>query len=649
MSRTPMTPTPTTPTTMMPTSLLARRCRRLVLAAAAALALGIAAATPALVEPAATVAAQTTAGWHLLVYTVNDSEADLPLGLDLDEMVAASRSGIAFTVYVDGSSASSPTFASSAVPRVDEAVIVEIAGGTATITQHLGEVDSGSPDTLGWFVAQGLRAHPTERIGLVIWDHGSGWQGIAFDQDVSSAGAQRRTSSIAADELGAAMAAARSATGHRPLDLVIFDACLMANWDVLAATAPSADYAIASEELVPGLGLDYDAFTVFTDPDADITTIFDTLASGFQRDVVVGDPRSADAMTLDLVDLAQIAAVDGALTAFTNAAAADVSANPVPYIGAAGAGLRYGTDGDYWAGFLDLGEFLGRLDTISPDVAAARDRLVAAIDGAVIDSFATPTYAASTGLTVYFPTEPREYDANYDAQPTAQTWRPFLRAFYDAQAQQVLATDAAFTAARYEISSPDADGYFTISAPVSAQFAGSVELFAAVPGSAGALTYFETDSGEMVGGRATARILPTLTTISDGINSGVPFTRYVREADGWHGYSQFTLQRSDGSIANMNWDRSEQDTGPITILDPAGTLVTYTPAAGDVAYPVNMVQAPGEQPERVATAPALDPGVPWTVSDQPLAQGTPVYVELQLRDATGATIDSLSGYLVAGK
>ena len=267
----------------------------------------------------------------------------------------------------------------------------------------------------------------------------------------------------------------------------------------------------------------------------------------------------------------------------------------------------------------------------------------------MVGSIATPSYSSATGLTVYFPTEPREYDANYDAQPTAQTWRPFLSSFYDAQAAQVLSSDVGFAADAYTISAPDADGYFTITAPVSPQFNGSIELVAGLPAADGSLTYFETDSGEVVGGQATARILPTLTTISDGTNSGIPFTRYVHESDGWHGYSQFTLQRTDGSIANMTWDRSEQDTGPITVLDPAGTLVNYTPAVGDLAYPINMVQQPGGQPERIATAPALDPSVPWTVSDQAVAAGARVYVELQLKDAAGVTVDALSGYVVTGK
>jgi hypothetical protein len=62
-----------------------------------------------------------------------------------------------------------------------------------------------------------------------------------------------------------------------------------------------------------------------------------------------------------------------------------------------------------------------------------------------------------------------------------------------------------------------------------------------------------------------------------------------------------------------------------------------------------MVQAPGAQPERRATAPALDATVPLTVSDQPIAPGTQVYVELQNKDAAGVVVDSLSGYFAVGQ
>ena len=123
-------------------------------------------------------------------------------------------------------------------------------------------------------------------------------------------------------------------------------------------------------------------------------------------------------------------------------------------------------------------------------------------------------------------------------------WRPFLSAFYEAQAEVVLQSDIGFVGESLSVESIG-DGQYTIAGPITANFPGTIELLAALPDASGQLNYFETDSGSVVDGRAAAVLYPSLTTVSDGSTSAVPFTRYVREDDGWHGYSQFTLQRAD--------------------------------------------------------------------------------------------------------
>ena len=459
-------------------------------ATAAAVALSLGAAT-ALAGVGAEVAdAQVPPGWHVLVYTVNDSSSDLPLGVDLDEMVNASRSGVDFTVYVDSSEAAAPLYASAHVPATGEAIVVEISDGAATVTERLGELDSGSPDTLGWFVAETLAAHRDERTALVVWDHGLGWQGIAFDENVTAAGATSAPTYLDSAELASAVEAGLAAAGREQLDLLILDACLMANFEVVSEAHGIARHLISSEELVPGLGLDYDAFAAFADPAAEATTIFDRLAEGFVNDITTQAPSDADMITLSLIDLAQAPALDVAMTAFTTAAAADVTTNRQPYLQAANDGLRYGDTGDYWPGFLDLGEYLKRLGGVGGNVVEARDNLLTALDAAVVDQVGSASYGDATGLTVYFPLEPREYNARYDEQPTAQMWRPFLSSFYDAQAQVVLQTDIGFVSETLTVA-PIEDGQFQIDAPVTANFSGTVELFAALPDASGGLNYFE--------------------------------------------------------------------------------------------------------------------------------------------------------------
>lgn len=621
------------------------RWRLTAAALATGLGLGLGAAGP--LGGMAPAHAQAAPGWHILVYAVNDSGSDLPLGYDLDEMVAASRSGTSFTVYADSSDIGDYP-ASQFVANSAQAVIIEVAGGAATVTDQLGELDSGSPDTLAWFIATALTRHPADRSALVLWDHGGGWRGIAFDENVTADGAATISSTIDAAELGRAMDVGLDGAGRARFDLLILDACLMANIDVVSETSGSASYLVASEELVSGLGLNYEAFDVFaTDPGADAVTLFDALATGFRQDIEREAPGDTDMITLSLTDLGHAPALDQAVAAFAEAAVADVAVNTGTYVAAAAAGLRYGVSGGDWFGYLDLGEYLGRLTDIGPVAAAARDDLLATLDAAVVSKIDSPSYASSTGLTMYLP-EPHEYDPRYERQPTAQLWRPFLDALYDAQAAVVLVADVGFTAASLA-AQPRPEGGYAIDAPLTANFTGSVQMLAALPNGAGNLTFFQTTSGDVADGRATAALLPELATISDGTASAVPYTSFMFQGGVAHAYSQFLLQRADGSTANLNWDRAaDAAAGPFTVIDPNGTVVGYTPQAGDRAFPIVLVQRPGAAPAREATGPALDLNAAWSVSNVPLATGQQVFVELQLVDQAGAVVDALNGYVTIG-
>jgi hypothetical protein len=135
------------------------------------------------------------------------------------------------------------------------------------------------------------------------------------------------------------------------------------------------------------------------------------------------------------------------------------------------------------------------------------------------------------------------------------------------------------------------------------------------------------------------------------VTTVVPFTRYVTEADGMHGYSTFALRRANGSVAQLNWDRrpDESGQGPFTVVDSNGIVTTYTPQPGDLAFPVSLVQPVGGAPTGVPGSAALDPNLAWTVSDEVIAAGTPVYVELRLIDAGGIVVDTLAGTLIAGQ
>lgn len=586
------------------------------------------------------------AGWHVFVYVVNDSDSLLPYGQDIDEMIVASRSGVGFTVYLDSSARSGPPLGTSAVPNADDAIVIEIADGVVEVTQRLGEADSGAPDTLAWFLAQGLLTHPAERTALVVWDHGGGWRGVAFDENLSASGSTA-TSSLDSSDVGAALADGLAGAGREALDLLVFDACLMASVDLLGAVAGHTAHVMASEEVIPGLGLDYTAFEVFASASTTPDEYFAAIASAYESEVGVAQPGAPQDFTLSLFDTGLAGEVDAALAAFAAAAAADVAVNPHPYLDATGRVHRYGTSGDFWFGFVDVGEYAGQLDGVSADVAAARTRLLDAIAAARSGQRnGSPNFDAATGLTVYFPFEPREFEAAFAQLPTAAAWMPFLTAFYDAQAAVVLGTDVGFVAESPSISMV-AENVYEVEMPVSANFTGTVELLAATADGAGTLTYFEADDGELsAAGTALALVYPSLTTVSDGTRSVVPFTRYRRRPDGTHGISMFTLRRPDGTSATLSWDR-KVDEGPFTLVDGA-VVTSYTPQAGDLAFPDQLVRPPGGDLSTAPGATPLDPNRHWTIEDVLLPAGTQVILELRLLDAAGNVIDTATTVLVVG-
>ena len=80
------------------------------------------------------------------------------------------------------------------VPTPTRRSIVEIANGTATVTAAPRRARQRLPRHARLVHRHGPRSPtPPSASALVVWDHGSGWQGIAFDEDVTAAGGSRRT------------------------------------------------------------------------------------------------------------------------------------------------------------------------------------------------------------------------------------------------------------------------------------------------------------------------------------------------------------------------------------------------------------------------------------------------------------------------
>ena len=92
---------------------------------------------------------------------------------------------------------------------------------------------------------------PRRRYMLIFWNHGGGsTSGVCFDETADYDG-------LTIHEINDALYNFTEANPDFHLDLIGFDACLMATYEAAAHMQYYADFMVASEELEPSLGWNY--------------------------------------------------------------------------------------------------------------------------------------------------------------------------------------------------------------------------------------------------------------------------------------------------------------------------------------------------------------------------------------------------------
>ncbi|CAN5383447.1 hypothetical protein BH11ACT8_BH11ACT8_22800 [soil metagenome] len=359
--------------------------------------------------------------WTVLHYSIADNDLEPFMSADVNELGdVGSTGGLQVREFMDRS----PDYGDDDV--LDQgswvgARVFDIADdGSTQLVDDLGDVNSADPQTLADFVAQGITDLPADHYALVISDHGGQWTGIGVDE---SAGYIFDLAGLASG-----IRAGLDGAGVDTLDLLGFDACLMAGYEVATAMAPLADRMVASQESEPGHGWDYHAFSAAADgasPDGLGKSIVDGFAAQSEEQ---GD---AAGVTLSLVDLTQVDALSAAVADFGSAVAGSASAAPV--VGRAQTEVpEYGKSADPAQGqhLSDLGQLASTVGAESPEVADAADALAGTVDSMVLYEFAGDAQLGSTGLSIYLPPTSDTFNADYSALESAGSWRGFLDTYY---------------------------------------------------------------------------------------------------------------------------------------------------------------------------------------------------------------------------
>ncbi len=257
--------------------------------------------------------------------------------------------------------------------------LIHVGGGASSeVLADWGQPDLGDWRTLRDFGLYAVRAYPARRYALVIHDHGGGL-GFAWDD-----GAGGSFISIPRGDYARALQAIIRETGQL-LEVVDFETCLLATWEVAEATQPYARSLIASPEIAFGNGAGILAGLIAQRPAASMSELGHTFVDGYASSTM--DVRS-------WIDLSAVSEVTAALSAMADALRARLDLCPA--YDALASGCRI-----YFGGEADLGGFAQRVAQsaqMPADGRNAADLLFARLTSMV---YVQP--AASAGLSIYLP------------------------------------------------------------------------------------------------------------------------------------------------------------------------------------------------------------------------------------------------------
>jgi len=299
---------------------------------------------------------------------------------------------------------------------------------TAENGVSIGEVNMGDPQTLVDFVEWAISEYPAHHYALIIWNHGNGWKFVNQMEEarVKSVGFDDTSGdSLSSPELSQ-ISATLANDGYFPIDLIGFDACLMAMIEVDNQLIPYANVRVGSEETEPGDGWAYDSvlLALTNDPAMTATDLGKVIVETYYASY-------GNNMTQSLVDLG---------TPYTNLniavddfALALMSGVETDYAQIAQARLR--TQSFYYPFYIDLYDFAYQitLNVNDPAIGTAATNVMNEIDNVVLLERHGMSWVGAHGISIYFPQKHIEYQGHYvtDLQFAANSnWDEWLAAFY---------------------------------------------------------------------------------------------------------------------------------------------------------------------------------------------------------------------------
>lgn len=199
------------------------------------------------------ITANEKKGWTILTYIAGDNDLEPFINLNLKQMKKASNKNVHTLAFVCTKRSGEAKVARKFYMK-DNQIFKD--------GPDIADSDSGIPQTVMQAVEWAHNNYPSDHFALILWDHGSGWRkklmtkdlnryinrGVCYDYTTGN--------NLNDYDIRKILKHAVKVYGKK-IDILAFDACLMALLEMAYTVSNYADYLVSSQETIPGTGFNY--------------------------------------------------------------------------------------------------------------------------------------------------------------------------------------------------------------------------------------------------------------------------------------------------------------------------------------------------------------------------------------------------------
>lgn len=299
--------------------------------------------------------------------------------------------------------------------------------GTLKNVGNIGKQNMGESDTLKNYILWAVEAYPAKKYVLDLWNHGGGpIVGYGVDEHFNY-------DALLLEELDLALQEVKAEKGIE-LEIIGFDACLMASIEVANTLEPYAKYLVASEELEPGHGWDYTPIYKALQEDSTINglALGRVIADGFYQQSVESD-TSAE-VTLSVTDLSKVKALTTSLDGLFTAIGSNIENQDQlnGFYKAVSDTKAFGgnTAEQGYTDLFDIGDFALKMKTSYENESNA---VIEALSDSVVYKVDGQLHEGAYGLSVYLPFKDNDNISQnllvFDTLDVSTSHKSFVKAY----------------------------------------------------------------------------------------------------------------------------------------------------------------------------------------------------------------------------